>query len=167
MIGLPLSVSLPKKWPTPFFSNEPTTGGSIFPVLLAIQYRLQSRVFGSNNRKVSPSKSLPPIPGNCVVEYVSMSAAPFRIFVFTSEESNSVQSRQLASRLSRCRLCILHFPTRKSKSLGEELGVAVILSSPWASNSTLGIGILSSAVSSLFCAGAKWESAKTRLMIRQ
>src|SRR5438046_4683408 len=36
-IGLPLSVSLPKKWPTPFWSNEPTTGGSIFPVLLAIQ----------------------------------------------------------------------------------------------------------------------------------
>src|SRR5207244_2039994 len=33
--------------------------------------------------------------------------------------------------------------------------------------STLGIGIFSSAVSSLFCAGAKWESAKTRLMIRQ
>src|SRR3954453_19071887 len=90
-----------------------------------------------------------------------MSAAPFRIFVFTSEESNSVQVRQLASHLSRCRLCIFHFPTKKSKSLGEELGEAVLLSSPCASNSTLGMGILSSAVSSLFCAGAKCESACT------
>src|SRR2546430_2731470 len=96
----------------------------------------------------------------------SPNSSPLRIFVFTSEESNSVQSRQLASRLSRCRLCIFHFPTRKSKSLGEEFGEAVILSSPCASNSTLGIGILSSAVSSLFCAGAKWERTKTRLMIR-
>src|SRR5205807_5555383 len=59
-----------------------------------------------------------------------------------------------------------HFPTRKSKSLGEEFGEAVSLSSPRASNSTLGIGILSSAVSSLFCAQAKWERTKTRLMIR-
>src|SRR5205823_14644120 len=95
-----------------------------------------------------------------------MSAAPFRIFVFTSEESNSVQSRQLASRLSRCRLCIFHLPTRKSKSLGEEFDEAVILGSPCASNSTLGIGILSSAVSSLFCAGAKSNRTKTKLMIR-
>src|SRR6188472_1057155 len=96
-----------------------------------------------------------------------MSTAPFRIFVFTSEDSNSVQVRQLASRLSRCRLCIFHCPVRKSKSLGEELGEAVILSSPRASNSTLGIGMLSSAVSSLVCAGAKWESARARLIIRQ
>src|SRR5436190_19615124 len=96
-----------------------------------------------------------------------MSAAPFRIFVFTSEESNSVQWRQLANRLSRCRLCIFHFPTKKSKSLGEELGEAVILSSPRASNSTLGMGMLSSAVSSLFCAEAKWESARARLTVRQ
>src|SRR5689334_22028728 len=36
-IGFPFSVSLPKKWPTPFWSKEPTTGGSILPVLLAIQ----------------------------------------------------------------------------------------------------------------------------------
>jgi hypothetical protein len=26
-----------KKWPTPLWLNEPTTGGSIFPMLLAIQ----------------------------------------------------------------------------------------------------------------------------------
>src|SRR5215471_12859979 len=96
-----------------------------------------------------------------------ISAAPLRIFVFTSEESNSVQSRQLASRLSRCRLCIFHFPTRKSKSLGDEFGEAVILSSPLASNSTLGIGILLSAVSSLFCADARWERTRTRLMTNQ
>jgi len=31
----------------------------------------------------------------------------------------------------------------------------------------LGIGMLWSAVSSLFWAGAKWETARTRLMIRQ
>src|SRR5436189_45190 len=58
-----------------------------------------------------------------------MSTVPFRIFVFTSEDSNSVQVRQLASRLSRCRLCIFHCPVRKSKSLGEELGEAIKLSS--------------------------------------
>src|SRR5262249_40657329 len=67
MIGFPLSVSLPKKWPTPF-SNDPTTGGSIVPVLLAIQYRLHNRVFRLKSRRVIPSNSLPSCPGNSVVE---------------------------------------------------------------------------------------------------
>src|SRR6476661_935497 len=96
-----------------------------------------------------------------------MSAAPFSILVFTSEESNSVQSRQSASRLSKCRLRIFHFPTRKSKSLGEEFGEAVILRSPLTSNSTLGIGMLSSAVSSLFCPKARAEEKKSRRIVRR
>src|SRR5207248_3165145 len=94
-----------------------------------------------------------------------MSAAPLRIFAFTSEESNSVQSWQSASRLSKWRLCIFHFPTRKSKSLGEEFGEAVILRSPL-TNSTLGIGMLSSAVSSLFCPKARAEERRSRRIVR-
>src|SRR6266436_8527985 len=87
-------------------------------------------------------------------------APPLRIFAFTSEESNSVQSWQSASRLSKCRLCIFHFPTRKSKSLGEEFGEALIFRSPLTSNSTLGIGMLSSAVSSLFCSESEGGGEK-------
>src|SRR3989442_13160869 len=45
MIGRPLKVSRAKKCPTPFW-NEPMTGGSRTPTLLATQYRLQSLVFG-------------------------------------------------------------------------------------------------------------------------
>src|SRR5919201_6646261 len=96
-----------------------------------------------------------------------MSAAPVRIFVFTDEESNSVQSRQAASRLSRCRLCIFHFPTRKSKSLGDELDEAVIFRSPLASNSTLGIGMLESGTSFEFCPSVLKIAAKKRIKARR
>src|SRR6266496_666055 len=96
-----------------------------------------------------------------------MSAAPFSIFVFTSKESNSVQSWQSASRLSRCRLCIFHFPTRKSKSLGDELGEAVILRSPLASISTLGIGIFGSGTSSGFCPYALKIAGKKSIKTRR
>src|SRR5207249_9256100 len=54
MIGLPLKVSLAKKWPT-LFSNEPTTGVSRTPTLLATQYKLHNLVFGLNRRRVRPS----------------------------------------------------------------------------------------------------------------
>src|ERR1700720_4942429 len=118
MMGLPLKVSLQKKWPT-LFSNEPTTGSSSVPVLLASQYKLQSRVFGLNNRRVRPSNRFPSWPGISVVEYVSMSAEPLRILEFSSHESNSVQSLQFSSRLFSRRLCIFHFPTKKSKSFAE------------------------------------------------
>src|SRR5581483_2863256 len=67
IIGLPLNVSLQKKCPT-LFSNEPTTGGSITPLLLATQYKLHNLVFGLNSRSVRPSKRLPCWPGNSVVE---------------------------------------------------------------------------------------------------
>src|SRR5689334_14893171 len=63
IIGFPFSVSLAKKCPMPF-SNDPTTGGSIVPVLLAIQYRLHNFVFGLKSRTVRPSNSLPSCPGN-------------------------------------------------------------------------------------------------------
>src|SRR5438034_9733508 len=96
-----------------------------------------------------------------------MSAAPVRIFVFTHEESDSVQSRQSSSRLSRCRLCIFHFPTRKSKSLLDEPGEAVILRSPLASNSTLGIGILGSGTSSGFCPSVLKIAAKKRIKAKR
>src|SRR4029077_7079262 len=144
MIGFPLKVSLPKKCPTPF-SNEPTTGGSIVPVLLAIQYKLHNRVLGSKRRRVRPSKSLPSCPGNWVVEYVSISAAPPRILWFSSKESNSVHSLQFSSRLLRWRLCIFHLPTRKSKSFGDEADDAVMTRLSFASKVTFGIGMDSSA----------------------
>src|SRR5207247_5342328 len=67
IIGFPLNVSLQKKCPT-LFSNEPTTGGSRTPVLLATQYKLHNRVFGLKRRSVSPSKRLPSWPGISVVE---------------------------------------------------------------------------------------------------
>ena len=40
-----LNVSLQKKWPTSF-SNEPATGGSMTPELLATQYKLHNLVLG-------------------------------------------------------------------------------------------------------------------------
>src|SRR5438445_13204130 len=98
MIGFPLKVSLQKKCPTPF-SNEPTTGGSRTPVLLATQYKLHSRVLGLKSRKVRPCKSLPSWPENSVVEYVSISAVAPRIFVFSSADSTPVHSWQFSSRL--------------------------------------------------------------------
>src|ERR1700757_2372793 len=67
IIGFPLNVSLQKKWPT-LFSNEPSTGGSITPELLATQYKLHNLVFGLNSRSVRPSKCLPSWPGISVVE---------------------------------------------------------------------------------------------------
>lgn len=53
-----LNVSLQKKWPTSF-SNEPTTGGSMTPELLATQYKLHNLVLGLKSRSVRPSKRLP------------------------------------------------------------------------------------------------------------
>src|SRR5690242_7016118 len=96
-----------------------------------------------------------------------MSAAPARIFAFTDEESNSVQLRQLARRLSRCRLCIFHLPTRKSKSLADEPGDALILRSPLPSNSTLGIAILESGPSCAFCPSKLKTAAKKRIKARR
>src|SRR5262245_22055304 len=96
-----------------------------------------------------------------------MSAAPVRIFAFTDEESNSVQSWQSASRLSRCRLCIFHLPTRKSKSLGDEPAEAVIFRSPLASNSTLGIAMLESGPNSGFCPSVLKTAAKKKIKARR
>ena len=59
IIGFPLKLSLAKKCPT-LFSNEPTTGGSKTPTLLATQYKLHNLVFGLKSRKVRPSKRFPP-----------------------------------------------------------------------------------------------------------
>src|SRR5882672_10851664 len=51
IMGFSLNVSLQKKCPT-LFSNEPTTGGSRTPVLLATQYKLHNLVFGLKSRSV-------------------------------------------------------------------------------------------------------------------
>src|ERR1700737_1838093 len=67
MTGLPLKVSFAKKWPT-LFSNEPTTGGSRTPTLLATQYKLHNLVFGLKSLRVRPSKGFPCCPGISVVE---------------------------------------------------------------------------------------------------
>src|SRR5260370_3622018 len=78
MIGLSLNVSLQKKWPT-LFSNEPTTGGSRTPTLLATQYKLHNLVFGLNRRTVRPSNRFPSWPRISCVEYGSLSPVPPRI----------------------------------------------------------------------------------------
>src|SRR3984893_14514975 len=83
-----------------------------------------------------------------------MSAAPLRILEFSSHESNSVHSLQFSSRLFSRRLCIFHCPTRKSKSLWDEVGDAVIFNSPFWSKFNFGIGIVSSVVKTGFCASA-------------
>src|SRR6266496_1473868 len=67
IIFFSLKVSLAKKCPTPF-SNEPTTGASKTPTLLATQYRLHNLVFGLKSLSVRPSKSFPSWPGISVVE---------------------------------------------------------------------------------------------------
>src|SRR5207248_6907169 len=67
MIGFPLKVSLAKKCPT-LSSNEPTTGGSKTPTVLATQYKLHNLVFGLKSRKVRPSKRFPSRLGISVVE---------------------------------------------------------------------------------------------------
>src|SRR5437763_15009930 len=89
MIGFPLKVSLQKKCPTPF-SNEPTTGGSRTPVLLATQYKLHRRVLGLKSRKVRPLKGLPSWPGNSVVHYVSIVSVSSRCFLLYVVGSNFV-----------------------------------------------------------------------------
>src|ERR1700730_5691606 len=81
-----------------------------------------------------------------------MSASPLRILEFSSHESNSVHSLQFSSRLFSRRLCIFHFPTRKSKSLWDEVGDAVTFNSPFWSKFNFGIGIDSSVVKTGFCA---------------
>src|SRR5437879_5261757 len=50
-----------------------------------------------------------------------MSAVPLRILEFSSHEPNSVQSWQFSNRLFSRRLCIFHFPTKKSKSFGDDV----------------------------------------------
>src|SRR6266480_5463931 len=62
IIFFPLKVSFAKKCPTPF-SNEPTTGGSSTPTLLATQYRLQNLVFGLKSRSVT-LRSVSPLTGH-------------------------------------------------------------------------------------------------------
>src|SRR5262245_61590965 len=81
-----------------------------------------------------------------------MSAVPARILVLSLDDSKSVQVLQFSSRLSRWRLCIFHFPTRKSKSLGDEVADALMMRSPLASKVTFGIGMDSSAVRALLSA---------------
>ena len=80
-----------------------------------------------------------------------MSAAPFRIFAFTSEESTPSRCGNWPP-LIQVPLCIFHFPTKNSKSLGEELAKRS-LQLAVSVDSTFGMGMLLSAVSSLFCAG--------------
>src|SRR5438309_7568667 len=80
-----------------------------------------------------------------------MSAVPLRILAFSSHESNSVQSLQFSNRLLRRRLCILHFPTKKSKSFGDDVDDAVIFRSPRASKVNFGIGRLGSFVKTVCC----------------
>src|SRR6267143_2830956 len=81
-----------------------------------------------------------------------MSPLPPSILKFSSDDSNSVHSLQSSSLLFSRRLCIFHFPTRKSKSLWDEVGDAVIFNSPFWSKVNFGIGIVSSVVKTGFCA---------------
>src|SRR6266481_9653621 len=83
-----------------------------------------------------------------------MSAVPLRILEFSSHESNSVQSLQFSNRLFSRRLCIFHFPTKKSKSLGDDVDDAVIFRSPLVSKLNFGIGRLGSVVRTVCCACA-------------
>src|SRR5690242_1977553 len=90
IIGLPLYTSLQKKRPI-LFSNDPTTGGSIRPpMLLAVQYKLQSLVCGLYNRMVLPSQGFP----SNVAQPISKLAVPARPFESSTIVSNSSQSLQ-------------------------------------------------------------------------
>src|SRR6266498_6025815 len=86
-----------------------------------------------------------------------MSAVPLRVLEFSSYESNSVQSLQFSSLLLSRRLCIFHLPTKKSKSLGDDVVDAVIFKSPFSSKLNLGIGKLGSVVRTVVCARAKLQ----------
>src|SRR6266478_3898509 len=83
-----------------------------------------------------------------------MSAVPLRVLEFSSHESNSVQSLQFSNRLFSRRLCIFHFPTKKSKSFGDDVDDAVIFRSPFVSKLNFGIGRLGSVVRTVCCACA-------------
>src|SRR5262245_26927351 len=88
-----------------------------------------------------------------------MSAVPLRILELSLQESNSVQSFPPSSLLSRRRLCIFHLPTRKSKSLEDDVFEAVILKAPFGSKLNLGITRDSSVVRTGFCASAMLQRA--------
>jgi hypothetical protein len=92
---------------------------------------------------------------------MSMSAVPLRILEFSSQESNSVQSLQPSSRAFSRRLCIFHFPTRKSKSLGDDVAEAVISNSPFASKRTFGIGTDSSVFQDRFLSAVTGGEIRT------
>src|SRR6266545_1158078 len=94
-----------------------------------------------------------------------MSAVPLRVLEFSSYESNSVQSLQFSSLLLSRRLCIFHLPTKKSKSLGDDVVDAVIFKSPFSSKLNLGIGKLGSVVRTVVCARAKLQIARHRMAI--
>src|SRR6266853_5393636 len=83
-----------------------------------------------------------------------MSAVPLRVLEFSSHESNSVQSLQFSNRLFSRRLCIFHFPTKKSKSFGDDVDDAAIFRSPLVSKLNFGIGRLGSMVRTVCCARA-------------
>src|SRR5207302_7187259 len=93
-----------------------------------------------------------------VVEYVSISAVPLNILWFSSDDSNSVPSLQFSSLLFSRRLCIFHFPTRKSKSLWDDIADAVIFNSPFESKFNLGMAKVSSVVRTDL-----WASMSVRL----
>src|SRR5258708_11954957 len=91
-----------------------------------------------------------------------MSAVPLKIFVLSSWDSNYVQSLAPSSLLFSRRLCIFHLPTRKSKSLWDDVGDAVILSSPFESKPSAGIARDSSVVSTGFCACPRLHTTRSR-----
>src|SRR5438132_11744619 len=102
-----------------------------------------------------------------------MSAVPLRVLEFSSHESNSVQSLQFSNRLFSRRLCIFHFPTKKSKSFGDDVDDAVIFKSPLASKLNFGIGRLGSFVRTVCCAWSTpvplapmQQTATVRIVIR-
>src|SRR5262245_50016082 len=116
---------------------------------------LHNRVLGSNSRSASPSKRLPATSS----WYLSRLPVPPRTFSISTKDSNGADhSVQPCNRHFNFLFVSLQWPTRKSKSLAEEVADALMDKSPAESNITFGMGSVASTASGV-AALAPVESA--------
>src|SRR5258708_23533042 len=125
MISLHLNDSLEKNVPK-LLSKEPKTGFSMVPELLSAQNMDHSFVAGLKRRTVIPSKGLP----STLALMFSTFPRPVSTFRISWVASNSTHSFELLNLDFNFLLWIFHLPSKKSKSLAEEVKDDLISNSP-------------------------------------